>query len=169
VYGVVEQSNGTLKIDSQPGIGTAVHLFLPRSQESEDAVQERHEARSRERANARVLVVDDDAEVRQVTVEMLRQLGYEVAGVENGQAALDRLDRGETFDLLLIDIAMPGFSGFETVRRARRRWPDLRVLYATGFADLTGGGDGTGDDPRIKKPFHLADLSAAMRSAVGKR
>jgi PAS domain S-box-containing protein len=169
VYGVLQQSNGTMKIESQPGVGTAVHLYLPRASATGDALDEVRDLHRPEAPDARILVIDDDPDVRQVTTEMLRQIGYEVVGAESGQAALSRLDRGEAYDLLLVDIAMPGLNGLETVQRARLKSPDLRVLYATGYADAAGGEYRTGDDPRIKKPFHLAELTAAVASAIGRQ
>ncbi len=69
---------------------------------------------------------------------MLRELGYGVTEADSGHAALDALERGEVYDLLLVDIAMPGLNGIETVKRARERFPGLRVLYVTGYADLAG-------------------------------
>jgi PAS domain S-box-containing protein len=169
VYGIVQQSDGTLKIASRMGAGTAVQLYLPRAEATERELGGIADAGTPERPNARLLVVDDDPEVREVTRQMLGGLGYEVTAADSGQAALDRLDRGEIYDLLVIDIAMPGLSGVETVRRAREKHPHLRVLYVTGFADPGGADDGTGDDPRIKKPFRLAGLTAAVRTAIGRR
>ena len=169
VYGVLQQSNGALRIDSQVGAGTAVHLYLPRTSGAQDAEEAPRRTGEPEQADAHILVVDDDPDVRQVTVEMLRQIGYHVTSVESGQAALDRLDHGDFYDLLVVDIAMPGLSGIETARRARRKWPKLRVLYATGYADAAGEDDLTGDDPRIKKPFRLAELTAEIRSAIRER
>ncbi|HZK92203.1 MAG TPA: response regulator [Stellaceae bacterium] len=167
VYGMVQQSNGALTIESRLGAGTVVRLYLPRTAARDEALDETAAAGRPEQPDARILVVDDDPDVRLVSVEMLRELGYEVVDVDSGAAALDRLESGEIFDLALIDIAMPGLTGIETVRRARQRWPQLRVLYATGYANA-GGDDGAGDDPRIKKPFRLAELAGEVRDAMRK-
>ena len=167
VYGMVRQSEGALQIDSRPGAGTAVHLYLPRAQPA-DVGDAAESARAEgQPAGGRILVVDDDAAVREVTVNMLRQIGYGVVEADSGRAALDALGRGELYDLVLIDIAMPGLSGTETVRRARERWPGLRVLYMTGFADPSGLADPlTGDEPLIKKPFRLGDLRDEVQLAL---
>jgi CheY-like chemotaxis protein len=165
VYGVVQQSQGAMQIESRPDAGTAVHLYLPRAAATEAAADGMPDPLQDQQSNACILVVDDNEEVREVTEEMLREIGYATAGVESGQDALNALARGEVFDLLVIDIAMPGLDGIETVRQAREQWPALKVLYATGYADL-GGDRQTGDDPRINKPFHLADLTAAVRAAL---
>ncbi len=132
VYGMVRQSNGALQIDSRPGAGTAVHLYLPRAAADDDALAASGDGAKSAQAGGRILVVDDDAAVREVTVQMLRQLGYGVVEADSGAAALDALSRGEVYDLVLIDLAMPGLNGIETVQRARERWPGLRVLYVTG-------------------------------------
>lgn len=121
---------------------------------------------SAERAGGRILVVDDNAPVREVSMQMLRELGFGVTEAESGQAALDALTRGETYDLLLIDIAMPGLNGVETVRWAREMHPGLRVLYVTGYADLSGMEHPAAADPLIKKPFRLAELAATVRGAM---
>ena len=166
VYGMVQQSNGTLQIESRLGVGTAVHLYLPGAAAAEAASSDGERAQRNDRTSGRILVVDDDPGVREVTVQMLREFGYGVAEADTGHAALDALARGEVYDLLLIDIAMPGLTGLETVRRARSAHPGLRVLYVTGYADLIGDDHRSGGDPLIKKPFRLAELGAEVRAAI---
>jgi DNA-binding response OmpR family regulator len=97
---------------------------------------------------------------------MLRQIGYGVAEAASGQAALDALARGEIYELAIVDIAMPGLNGIETVRRARERWPGLRVLYVTGYADAAVTGVETDDDPLIRKPFRMSELAAGVNRAL---
>jgi CheY-like chemotaxis protein len=170
VYGMVRQSDGAFQIDSRPGAGTTVNLYLPRAVAAEGDQNAAEPQRQSRLAGGRILVVDDDAAVREVTVNMLRQIGYGVAEADSGQAALDALGRGETYDLVLIDIAMPGLAGTDTVRLARERWPGLRVLFMTGYADPSGQGDPhTGDDLLIKKPFRLADLREEVQQALKRR
>ena len=166
VYGVVRQSSGTMDIESRIGTGTAVHLYLPRASATPDAAAGRLQAGRQAGLGGRILVVDDDAAVRAVTAEMLRQVGYGVAEAASGQAALDALSRGEIYDLAIVDMAMPGLNGIETVRRARERWPGLRVLYVTGYADAASTGLHTDDDPLIRKPFRLSELTAGVSRAL---
>ena len=168
VYGTVRQSNGSLQIESRVGAGTTVHLYLPRADAEKRGSRGRRGGPAAAEAGGRILVVDDDPAVREVTVQMLRQIGYGVVEAGSGPAALDALARGETYDLLLIDVAMPGMSGIETVRRGRAQWPGLRVLYVTGYADFAGAERRTGDDPLIKKPFRLAELRGEVRRAIRK-
>jgi len=167
VYGMVRQSEGALQIDSRPGAGTAVYLYLPRARASEGLDGTQQVVPPTQPVGGRILVVDDDAAVRDVTSSMLRQIGYGVVEVEDGQAALDALARGESYDLMLIDIAMPGLSGIETARRAREGRPELRVLFVTGFADASEQPEpGTGHDPLIKKPFRFDDLRDEVQRAL---
>ncbi|HEY1798814.1 MAG TPA: response regulator [Stellaceae bacterium] len=167
VYGMVRQSNGAMQIDSRINAGTAVHLYLPSAAATAVSAEGERSRAAAERTGGRVLVIDDNAPVREVSVQMLRELGFGVAEAESGHAALDALERGEAYDLWLTDIAMPGLNGIETVRRARETNPGLRVLYVTGYADLSAMDHSTiGDDPLIKKPFRLADLAAEVRAAM---
>jgi PAS domain S-box-containing protein len=169
VYGLVRQSEGALRLESRLGAGTSVHLFLPRAPTQAGALEIQPDRSKSAASSGRILVVDDDAGVREITVQMLRQGGYGVVEVDSGQAALDALARGEVYDLVVMDIAMPGLDGIETVRRARERWPGLNVLYVTGFAEIGGAEWHTGDDPLIKKPFRLTDLMDAARLAIQRR
>jgi CheY-like chemotaxis protein len=165
VYGVVQQSNGALRIDSRLGVGTVVHLYLPRTTALVPAVTAPLDYRQDQPPQARILLVDDNDEVREITEQMLREAGFVTAAVDSGHAALVALAGDDGVDLLIIDIAMPGMNGIETVRRAREQRPDLKVLYITGFADV--GGDGSAeDDLRLNKPFRLAELIAAVRRVL---
>jgi len=118
------------------------------------------------RAGARILVVDDDSDVRWVTVECLREIGHFVAEADSGQAALTILQRGDPCDLLVMDAAMPGLLGRDTVRLARQARPDLRVLFVTGYADELAVESEGRDDPLIEKPFKPAALAEAVRQAL---
>jgi PAS domain S-box-containing protein len=166
VYGVVRQSNGALEIESRVGAGTAVHLYLPRAIAAPEQAATPPQAGEQAAPGGRILVVDDDAAVRAVTAEMLRQVGYDVAEAASGQAALDALARGEIYDLAIVDIAMPGLNGVETVQRARDSSPGLRVLYVTGYADAAATGLPTDDDPLIRKPYRLSELAAEVSRAL---
>jgi CheY-like chemotaxis protein len=166
VYGMIRQSNGALQIESEVGAGTTVRLYLPRAGAEAAASGADRPAAEQPGPIGRILVVDDDAAVREVTVQMLRQCGYGIVALDNGRAALDALARGEVYDLMMIDVAMPGMNGIETARQAREQWPELRVLYVTGYADLAASDHQTGDDPIIKKPFRFSELAEAVRLAI---
>jgi signal transduction histidine kinase len=161
VFGVVRQSGGAVRIRSRVGEGTTVEIYLPRAegaskQHSEGAI------RARTTSGARVLVVDDDPDVRWLTIEYLREIGHFVAEADSGRAALAILQRGDPCDLIVMDQGMPGLLGTETLRLARRTRPELKVLFVTGYADKFEGSS----DPLIMKPFTLATLAEAVRDAL---
>jgi signal transduction histidine kinase len=166
VLGFAKQSGGGVRIDSQPGNGTSIHIYLPRA----EAKAALHDAATRPTApesvaDARILLVDDDSAVREVTAAMLRELGYVVVEAGSGGAALERLDREDDFDLMLIDFAMPGMSGSEVARRAHARRPALPILFVTGFADRATL-EGVADAQIIGKPFVENELGDKVRLAI---
>ena len=156
VQGMAEQFGGRLVIDSQPGEGTTIEIWLPIAREPAtegDAPATPAPARS---DPLRVLAVDDDAIVLLNTVTMLEDLGHSVAEVHSGPQALEALEEGE-FDLLISDFAMPGMNGGELIRRAREVRPGIRAAIVSGYADLP---EGTAlDVPRLGKPFTEDDLA----------
>ncbi|THD67086.1 response regulator, partial [Phenylobacterium sp.] len=166
VFGVAKQSGGGVKIDSTPGRGTSVRVFLPRAAM---AVLPTTVAPAAETmppsADLSVLLVDDDSAVREVTAGILHDLGYSVVEAGSGGAALDVLDRQSKIDLLLVDFAMPGMNGAEVAREAHARRPDLPVLFVTGYAD-TDALASAGDDGILRKPFVEEDLAAKLRSVL---
>jgi CheY-like chemotaxis protein len=155
VYGLVRQFNGAMRIDTRLGEGTAVHLFLPQTDATLwGATREAApvETKPRPITSAHILLVDDDQSVRDVTEAMLLDLGYSVTAAGSGQAGLEALAADSGFDLLMIDIVMPGLSGIDTVRRTREFRPDLKVLYMTGYS---GGRveNRTGSAPPTRQTF----------------
>jgi CheY-like chemotaxis protein len=163
---MAQQSNGYLQIESQLGVGTRVNLYLPRAVADRGVLGSVPGEEQPRQKGGRILVVDDNAEVRDITVQMLRQTGYDVAEAGSGRTALDALSRGQVYDLLVIDIAMPGLNGIETVRRAREALPGVRALYITGFAEAGGVDPQVGEDPLVKKPFRLSEITDAVRRAL---
>src|SRR6185312_6176214 len=124
VYGLVKQSGGAVCIESRPDHGTTVWLYLLRA--GENATTEPGVAAAAPvRQGGRLLVVDDDQDVREITVQLLRDAGYAVAEVDGGEAALAALEGGQACDLVLVDIAMARMNGIETVRQLRARRPAL--------------------------------------------
>ena len=168
VYGFAKQSGGGVSIDTAPGRGTTVRVYLPGAPapeaDGEDDAPGAHrggapcgEGARAERA-ASILLVDDDNAVREVTASALRDLGYTVTEANGGAAALDILNRpGERIDLLVADFAMPGMNGVEVARGARTARPGLPVLFITGYADLSALA-GTGEDRIVQKPFREGEL-----------
>ncbi len=166
VLGFAQQSGGGVYIESQPGEGTAVFVYLPRAEERPVSdFSARAVARGKHLSGAKILLIDDDNGVREVTATMLRDLGYRVQEAGSGGAALDLLEREPDIDLLLIDFAMPGMNGADVVRRVHTIRPLLPALYITGYADHSALG-AVGENHIIGKPFHPDELAHKVRSAL---
>jgi CheY-like chemotaxis protein len=168
VYGFVRQSGGTIRIDSEPGKGTRVNLFLPASADvaapEELGVREpamRLEGRS-------VLVVEDDEAVRHMAVECLRDLGCTVHEAADAGEAL-RVLKEKGVDLMFSDIVMPrGMNGVALARAARSMRPDLPILLTTGYSgQMSAGLDAFKDSlPLLRKPYRRAELAQKIREAL---
>ncbi len=162
VFGLVQQSGGTIRIDSAVGHGTTVLLYLPRSREAVEALPTVPAAPAPAPRRARVLVVDDDPQVRHVTASFLNGFGYDEAEVPSGEAALERLD-AERFDLVVADLAMPGMSGLDLAEAVRARWPALPFLLVTGHAEAARI---PADFSVLEKPFPSAELAARVAALL---
>ena len=168
VYGFVAQSGGHVAIDSTPGMGTAVTLYLPAVPAI--AVGQAASAAGGQREGiGRVLVVEDDPEVLEVTVETLRHMGYEVLTAADGPAALAVLRREGEIDILFSDVVMPrGMSGVELARSALRLRPQLRVLLASGYPmaalSATQGISSDIGFTFLSKPYRGTELADALRA-----
>nr|WP_294524715.1 ATP-binding protein [uncultured Rhodopila sp.] len=173
VYGFVRQSGGFVRLESEPGAGTTVRLFLPRSEVQRAAAKQPRPTagpakpaaeRAPEAAGRTVLVVDDEDRVRVMIAEALRDIGCCVQEAEDGLAGL-QLARGlEKLDLLVTDIGLPGLNGRKLAQEARRAKPNLPILLITGYAgtaleemELAPGME------IMHKPFALHDLTARIR------
>jgi PAS domain S-box-containing protein len=165
VFGVVRQSGGAVRIHSRIRDGTTVQICLPRAIQTA-LPRSRRRMQVPSIGRARILVVDDDPDVRWVAVECLRGIGHDVTEARTGGTALTILERGEPFDLVVIDLAMPGLSGAETVRLARRAHSDLKVLFCTGYADVSRFEAETGGDAVLIKPFGPDTLIDSVQRAL---
>ena len=175
VYGFVKQSGGHVKIYSEPGAGTTVKIYLPRLRDDasagaflppEDDVRPVLPVAQGET----VLVVEDDENVRRITVEALRELGYRVLEADGGAAALGLLDgHGAGIDLLFTDVVMPEVNGRRLAEEARRRRPGLKVLFTTGYSRNAIVHNGVLDPgvQLIGKPFSMEELAAKLRAVLG--
>jgi PAS domain S-box-containing protein len=167
VYGFIKQSGGHIKIYSEVGQGTTIKLYLPRYSGADDASEEPIETRALPRGRAEtVLVVEDDADVHEYTVEMVSDLGYRVLSAEDGASALRLLDMHREIRLLFTDVGLPGgMNGRQLADHALRRRPRLKVLYTTGYARNAIVHQGR-LDPAVEvifKPFTYSELAAKLR------
>ncbi|MBV9899690.1 MAG: response regulator [Alphaproteobacteria bacterium] len=165
VYGIARQSGGTLQIESALGRGTSVHLLLPATAPPEGRGDgERGEAvpEAGPRRRARIMVIDDDGDVRAFLADSLQGLGHLVLALESGEEGLARLEEWPA-DLVLVDYAMPGMHGAEVARTARQRYPRLPIVFVTGYAESEQIERAVGPDvPVLRKPFTIAELAAAV-------
>jgi two-component system cell cycle sensor histidine kinase/response regulator CckA len=173
IYGFAKQSDGHMTIDSRVGHGTTVRLYLPRAggpgADASDAKPTAPDHRAR--GGETILVVDDNPELRQVSVRRLTGLGYTCVEADNGPDALALMDAGQRFDLLFTDIGLPdGMTGDVLALKARERQPDIKVLYTTGYAKATqtGAGDEHTDlKPMLRKPYRGQELTEMVRALLG--
>jgi len=165
VHGVATQSGGGLHIDSRPGRGTTVSVYLPRARRISAPAGDRETRSAAVHEQAAILVVDDDPDVREVAVSSLESLGYRMLAAENGPAALTVLARNGPVDLLLVDMAMPGMNGVELIKRARERHGGLRAMLVTGYADVAAFAPAAGDLV-LQKPYRLERLAESVAEAL---
>jgi signal transduction histidine kinase len=156
VFGLAEQSGGALKLESTPGQGTNVSLWLPVATgvaASPDAAPDLTQTSP----PARILLVDDDPLIAGSTHALLEDLGHIVVLANSGEEALQLISTGLEPDLMITDYAMPGMTGLDLGREAKRLRPSLPVLLATGFAELDGVEPL--DLPRLAKPYTQEQLA----------
>jgi CheY-like chemotaxis protein len=172
VYGFVKQSKGSIRLRSAPGSGTTVTMILPCPNDADDAggaggASARGDGRvGAVRAGLKVLLVEDEAEVRKVVRSHLEALGCVVADFGTAEQALASLSEPAGFDLLLTDVALgAGLRGTELARRVRVRWPAVAVLLMSGYAAeaIEEGAQGWA---LLRKPFDRAELSRAITRSL---
>jgi CheY-like chemotaxis protein len=169
IYGFVKQSGGHVTIYSEPGEGTTIKLYLPRSTaaaavESKPATGAVPAARGET-----VLVVEDDPDLRTLAVALLSNLGYQVLEAGTAAAALVQLASTTRVNLLLTDVMLPGgMNGRELAEEAERRAPGLQVLYMSGYTEdaIMHHGRLDAGAELLQKPFRRADLARAVRRAL---
>jgi CheY-like chemotaxis protein len=162
VHGLATQSGGDVRIRSKPAGGTTVTLLLPRAKSLPIALQpDPRSTRRTIRRRARILVVDDDRDVRQMTGEVLTERGYSVELAADADEALAILRRDGGFDAMLVDYVMPGANGASLVKIVRSLRPGLRTLMMTGHAEVQAGEE-IGTENIIRKPFSVATLDERL-------
>ena len=166
VFGFAKQSGGGASIETELGVGTTVRVFLPCAESHSPEMDETPdmELQPRPGAHHRILLVDDDRSVREVTAQMLDKLGYAVIEADSGAMALQLLESGATVDLLLADFAMPGMNGGELARSVNARYAQLPVVFITGYAELSELAlDG---NTIVQKPFREEELARKLLHAL---
>jgi signal transduction histidine kinase len=167
VLGFAQQSGGGVRISSRVGQGTSIHIYLPRAATEPTAEPQREAAACADGTTAKILLVDDDNAVRTITADTLRELGYDVTEAGSAAAAFEILRPGSNFDLLILDFAMPEMSGADLARQIRPDWPDLPIIFITGFAER-GALEGFLGARIVSKPFLNNELVDSVRLAVNR-
>jgi PAS domain S-box-containing protein len=172
IYGFAKQSGGHAKIYSELGKGTSVKLYLPRYRgeaEVEELIPELSDVYNAH-TNETVLVVEDEFVVRELIVEVLKELGYSTLEADDGPAALKILDSKQRIDLLISDIGLPGLNGRQIVDAARETRPTLKVLFMTGYAENAAIAAGFLEPgmSMITKPFAMEALATRIRDILEK-
>ena len=159
VHGFVHQSGGGITIASEMGQGTRITLYLPRAL-ADMNVDVPAETPSVSAGACKVLLVEDNPDVAEVTVELLAHMGCETEKVGDAAAALEAVEAGE-FDLLLSDIVMAGaMNGLDLARTVRKKHPDLLIVLATGYSEAAG--QAAAEFTVLRKPYNVADLDQAI-------
>jgi signal transduction histidine kinase/CheY-like chemotaxis protein len=170
VYGFVRQSGGHVRIYSEPGVGTSVKIYLPRLYGEAAATEQAKRLTTVHRGlrSEIILVVEDEERVRALSVEALRELGYGVVEASDPSQALRMLDEGQQVTLLFTDVVMPEMSGRQLADRARRKRPDLKVLYTTGYTRNAIVHNGMLDPGTnlLTKPFSIEELAGKIRKIL---
>jgi CheY-like chemotaxis protein len=165
VYGIARQCDGSARIVSEVGKGTTVSILLKRADGAAAANAESETALDGSASFAEILLIDDDADVRDTLHEMLIELGYSVQVAESGAAGLAILERSRP-NLVLLDFAMPQLSGAEVAALIRNDRPGLPIIFISGYADTHALATAVGSATLLRKPFRRAELAAALRDAL---
>ncbi|WP_366773523.1 ATP-binding protein [uncultured Oxalicibacterium sp.] len=167
-YGFVKQSGGHFKIYSEPGVGTTVRIYLPRSLEREDATPDDME-RAVVGGSETILVVEDDKDVQLTVVSLLQELGYQVLKADDAESALSILKSGVHVDLLFSDVVMPGnLRSPELARQAKLLLPNIAVLFTSGYTQnaIVHGGRLDPGVHLLSKPYRREQLAKKVRSLL---
>jgi PAS domain S-box-containing protein len=174
-YGFVKQSRGHIRIYSEPGQGTSVKIYLPRTmlaESGDDGPSAPSMSGPVTGGSETILVVEDDAGVRAVVLDMLGALGYRVLSAENGEQALRIIESGEPVDLLFTDVVMPGpLRSPELARIAQQILPNLAVLFTSGYPQdaIVHGGRLDAGLELLSKPYRREDLARKLRHVLNNR
>lgn len=172
VYGFAQQSGGFLSIESRLGIGTTISIFLPRAPESQNLItaDETPKILASSSGQDLILIVEDDSMVRELVVERLKNIGYQILEASTGQEAVDILEEYPAVRLVFSDIVMPGeMTGYELAQWVVTHRPEVKILMTSGYFDPDSNGTAQMVDKSIavlEKPYPLETLAKSIRSAL---
>ena len=166
VYGYIKQAKGYVDIQSQPGSGTSVYLYLP-VYKGEGAHPAAKVAAAAEGTGETILVVEDEPVVRSLVVEVLTELGYQTLEAGDANEALTITESPQRIDLLVSDVGLPGMNGRQMAEIVRQQRPGLKILFATGYAENAAAGNFVGLGMAvITKPFDMESFATRVREML---
>jgi PAS domain S-box-containing protein len=170
VYGIVTSHHGFIDVQSAVGGGTAFEILFPMTGAPQEAPREEAAAPPLTRGHGRILVVDDEPQVRELICRVLDTCGYETVAAADGGDALSRFGDGNGFDLVILDMMMPGMGGRECLAHLRAKQPGVRVLVTTGYTSDGSAHEllGEGALGIIEKPLELTDFAEKVQETMGK-
>jgi CheY-like chemotaxis protein len=163
----MKQAGGTARIESAVGIGTTVYLYLSVVDDPVQQSEPEENTLFDGMGGLTVLVIDDDAGVRQFIEDCLDMLGYPVLQANDGYAGIAAFDRSNP-DVVIVDFAMPGLNGAEVARQIRTRSHDVPIIFVTGYSDTSAIEAVAGVDASVlRKPFGIEEFEEALKTALG--
>lgn len=172
VYGIVKAHGGHIQCYSEPNRGTMFKIYLPAAQQDDDLAGEYPRETSVKGGTETILVVDDDADIQELTQEILEMLGYNVMTALSGEQALSIYsEQGSSIDLVLLDLNMPGMGGYSCLRELLRLDPQVKVVIASGYAPNSLGKNALSSGAKgfIGKPYQMKDLAATVRGVLDEK
>jgi signal transduction histidine kinase/CheY-like chemotaxis protein len=172
VHGIVTQNRGQISVDSDEGRGTSFEILIPRSAQSEaQNIDSATVFVPQARQSTKILLVEDNEELRVSTSEILAELGYTVVQAGDGENALQLFEAiGPGIQLLITDVVMPGIGGKELADRIRKRRPEIPIIFISGYTDdvILNHGVAAGEVDFLAKPFSATELAIAIQGVLGR-
>jgi len=167
-YGAIQTHHGFINIDSELNQGTSMHIYIPLSDERHLADKKSTETQLKLGGGECILLVDDEAEIRETGCEVLESLGYKVLVASNGtEAVATFIDHKDTIDLTLLDVVMPDMGGFEASISIKSHRPDAKIIFCTGYdKEHVLKGKSIGNASVITKPYRIEELSKTIKETL---
>jgi CheY-like chemotaxis protein len=163
VYGFTKQSDGEIAVDSNVGIGTTFRLLLPARDRGAEGTISRAEPEG-EVSGGRVLIVEDNAQVRSFAEDLLLELGFQADVASSAGEALEKLAIGTQYDVIFSDVVMPGMSGIDFAKTVRERTPTMPIVLTSGYSHVLVE-EGRHGFPLLQKPYSARDVARALQEA----
>ncbi len=167
-FNIIKHHKGFIDVDSTPGVGTKVRIYLPHYSEEDDSKKRTETSTNFNARGIKVLVVDDEENVRQLGCDILSEHGYNVITANDGFQALERLRENQDIDLVVLDMIMPVMGGKETCIEIKKKTKSPKVLICTGYSELSDLESilGTYADGLLQKPYSTSDLLASVENLL---